>query len=195
MKLDVEYISNPMKGETANGDAVLIRHEHNIGLLAVIDGLGHGHLARDAAAIATEVLARVSLSEDVTSMVERIHVKLQGTRGAAALVCRIEAPPSPGAPLQIAGCGVGNVDIRCRESRLIIMVTPGILGGRAPRFRAFRGPLRENERVAIFTDGISPRFRLADMRQLSLAETCRAIFDQHHRAHDDATILVADLRN
>jgi phosphoserine phosphatase RsbX len=194
MKLDVEYISKPMKGETANGDAVVVRNEHGVGLLAVIDGLGHGHAAQHAAAAASDVLGGVSLSEDVISMLERVHLKLQGTRGAAALVCRIEAPPS-GAPLHMSGCGVGNVDIRCRESRLIIMINPGILGGRHPRFRAFRGPLQENERVAIFTDGISPRFRLADMRQLSPAETCRDIFQHHRRSHDDATILVADLRN
>src|SRR6266542_4741816 len=118
-------------------------------------------------------------------METRVNAKLQGTRGAAALVCRIDASPSPGGPLHIAGCGVGNVDIRCRESRLIIMITPGVLGGRTPRFRTFHGPLRDNERVAIFTDGISPRFRLADMRELSPAETCRTIFQQHRRSHDD----------
>jgi negative regulator of sigma-B (phosphoserine phosphatase) len=195
MKLDVEYISKPMRGETANGDAVVIRKETSAGLLAVIDGLGHGPRAEHAAAIAVDVLKSVALSHDVEHMVKEVHSSLRGTRGAAALVCRVQASGSQAGALQMTGCGVGNVEIRCRESRLIIMITPGVLGGRTPRFRTFHGPLRDNERVAIFTDGISPRFRLADMRELTLGETCRTIFTQHRRSHDDATILVADLRS
>jgi negative regulator of sigma-B (phosphoserine phosphatase) len=197
MKIATQHISVPRDGETDNGDAVVIRSEAEISLLAVIDGLGHGQGAALVAQTATNVLADVPLTDGVERVIHRLHETLKGTRGAAALVCLIR-PSRTGSSdglYELEGCSIGNVEMRCRVSSLAIVLTPGVLGGRIDRIRLFGGPLLDDERLAIFSDGISPRFSLRDLTSLSPIDACQTIFERHRRSHDDATILVADMVN
>src|ERR687894_561949 len=49
--------SRPRPGEVDNGDAYFVRRRTGATLLAVVDGLGHGHGAQEAARAALEVLS------------------------------------------------------------------------------------------------------------------------------------------
>ncbi|MEZ4307063.1 MAG: hypothetical protein R3F14_03330 [Polyangiaceae bacterium] len=49
MKVSTFHLSFPKVGETVSGDTAVIRIEDGVTLLAVVDALGHGHLAAPVA--------------------------------------------------------------------------------------------------------------------------------------------------
>src|SRR3954451_24297296 len=79
--LDVGAVMVPMTGIVDCGDG-WVRTEG--GVVAVIDGLGHGEPAARAARRAE--LAVLAGGDDPASVLEAIHVALRGTRGAVAAV-------------------------------------------------------------------------------------------------------------
>jgi negative regulator of sigma-B (phosphoserine phosphatase) len=186
MTAAVGWLSVPKAGETENGDLAVVRSEDGRTLLAVVDALGHGRHAAEVATAAAKYLEAAPLARGALHVMEGLHERLRATRGAAGMICIVSAN-------KVEGCGVGNVEMRCEHSRLPIVLTPGIVGGRLRNPRAFGGELRTHDRLVIFTDGVSSRFSLRDVRGLSPDDACRAILERGRRIHDDATVLVADV--
>lgn len=176
---------SPKTGERECGDAVLVRREGEAALLAVVDGLGHGKLAAQAASAACESLARWPLSDDLTAAMRGVHEALRGTRGAAAGVCLVR----PGALLC---CGVGNVEIRCIGVKAPILLSPGVLGARVQNFRICRAALPSDVRLVMFSDGISYRAQLDALRHLEPESFCDALMRDYRKTDDDASVLVCD---
>jgi negative regulator of sigma-B (phosphoserine phosphatase) len=179
-------MSLPRAGEKENGDVAVVRHDGARSLLAVVDALGHGPHAAHAARIAASYLLTQAFPSRVIDAIDGLHACLRGTRGAAAMVCIT----SPG---RLEACGVGNVELRCSRPRVPVVLTPGVMGGLLKQPKIFSSDLQPNDRIVIFSDGVSSRFSLNDVRDLSPEDACRTIFAQCRRAHDDATVLVADL--
>jgi phosphoserine phosphatase RsbX len=169
-----------------NGDAVVIREDGDGVLVAVVDALGHGPRAATVANAAVDEVTQATAGMALPTLVERVNRRLHGTRGAAALFCKLVAG-------SVEACSIGNVDMRCSAKTVPVVLTPGVLGHAAKAVRVFAGTVRCGDRIVIFTDGISARFGLAALRSIGRAEACRSILAQHRRAHDDATVLVADL--
>src|SRR5919206_1625244 len=72
--------SRPRPGEETNGDAYFVgRHDDEI-LLAVVDGLGHGRGAGEAAEAAVETLEQWQ-GEPLDELVWGVHESLRATRG------------------------------------------------------------------------------------------------------------------
>lgn len=188
MRLVASHLSIPKVGEEVNGDAVVVREDGAATLVAVIDALGHGPGAFAAAKVAVEELAVVALNRGVQYVIERVHDKLHGTRGAAAMVCLW-------AGQKLSGCSVGNVDMRILGSRIPIMLTPGILGSRVRSYRIFEGSLAPRDRLIIFSDGISSHLSVDETARLPREEACKSIMERHRRTHDDATVVVAEIVN
>lgn len=197
MRLDVQSLSLPKDGEIANGDAVVYRVEGDVALLAVIDALGHGPEAAEVARHAVDELGSAPLHDGVERLVLRLHERLQRSRGSAGLLCTIRPGPhsDTNGDYELEACSVGNVEMRVAPAKVSVMLTPGILGSRLTNLRIFRSPISLGERLAIFSDGVAPRFTLRDLTNLPALEACQKILEQHRRPHDDATILVADLRS
>ena len=87
---------------------------------------------------------------------------------------------------------MGNVELRTSSKGVPAVLSPGVLGAGVRQFRVFRGSLPHRSRLVLFSDGISSRFTLDDVRLLSPAEACGWLMANRARAHDDATALVAD---
>lgn len=186
MRLAVSHLVLPKEGEQRSGDAVFVRPSDDGGLFAVIDALGHGDKAAATADVALEVLAEMPADATVLAIIERLHVRLRGTRGAAAMICAVQAG-------KLTGCGVGNVDLASAGTRVPAIQSPGILGASLNRIRIFDACLAPGDRLALFSDGIAPRFDLSTFRGKSAEEVCRALMERNRRPHDDATVLIADL--
>jgi negative regulator of sigma-B (phosphoserine phosphatase) len=183
----VAHLSLPKDGERSNGDRVVFRQEPDgRTLLGVIDGLGHGPEAEQAALAAVEQLTRAPLDLTMGPLMEQVHASLRGTRGAAATLCLI-------ANGQLEACGVGNVEMRCTETDIPFVFSPGILGGRVRRFRVCTAKAAPATRLVFFSDGIHALGHLVELRKLSPADACKSIFHKHRRGEDDATVLIADL--
>lgn len=181
----VEQQSAPKDGETACGDVAIVRIDGDRTLLAVIDALGHGTTAAAVASKAQAWLEKASISDGIAPLVDGLHAELRGGRGACGLLCIL-------ADGWLEGCSVGNVDMRFSKARPPFVLTPGVFGQRIERARLFRTRPVPMERIVMFTDGISARFDLMRLESLSTTAACRAIFAEHRRPHDDATVLVAD---
>jgi negative regulator of sigma-B (phosphoserine phosphatase) len=187
VSVTVEWVSTPKDGEIENGDIAVVRRNEAGTLLAVIDALGHGPQAAAVSRTAAALIADSPFPDGPLTVIEALHERLRGTRGAAALVCVV-------AGNRLEACSVGDVDMRCWRTRIPVVLTPGIVGSQLRRPRVFGGDLLDDDRIVVFSDGVSARFSLGDARELSPADACRAIMKTHRRAHDDATMMVADFR-
>jgi len=115
-----------------------------------------------------------------------LHDKLRGTRGVAATLCVIRGT-------KVESCAVGNVQLSSANADIPLVLSSGVLGMRVPKYHVCSGSLRANARIALFSDGISSRVALQDVRKLAPEAACRQIFEQFRKKEDDATILIADI--
>jgi negative regulator of sigma-B (phosphoserine phosphatase) len=183
----VAHISLPKPGERVNGDAIVIcTGPKDRMLLAVIDGLGHGPIAAEASGAAVALLKAASLDQSVLMLMQGVHHALKGTRGAAATLCLLT-----GNKLEI--CAVGNVQLSCTNTSIPLVLSPGVLGMRVPRYRVCEAQLNKGARLALYSDGISSRFRAEETRHLAPGEACKLTIERYRKNEDDATILIADL--
>ncbi len=185
MMLDLGTVSRTMPGECACGDAFLIdRMDHSL-LVGVVDGLGHGEQAAEAAHAFTESVGqrpRASLE----SLMLAAHADIAGTRGAAAALLRINTPRG-----MIEFTGVGNIHLHAISDVPIRPIcVPGIVGHRLRKVRPFEFPLPSACLLAMCSDGIETRFELADYAELPSQEIADAILAEHGKNHDDATCVI-----
>jgi phosphoserine phosphatase RsbX len=183
---NVAHLSQPKTGEKVNGDAVLVRRDGDALMLAVVDGLGHGPIAAEAAQAAIASFEAQAFETSVLSMMQSAHDALRGTRGVAATLCVIRNRT-------VEACAVGNVQLSCSNADIPLVLSAGILGQRVQKYRVCQGQLQRSARIAVFTDGLSTRVSLLEVKGFAPDAACRALFDRHRRTEDDATILIADL--
>ena len=186
MTWQLDQTSLPRQGETENGDAVLAWTGAGVCVLAVVDALGHGPHAASAARAAIDELRQFDADAGLSTMMQRLHERLRGTRGAAAFVAKLDVE-------RIEACSVGNVEARSASGNLPVVLTPGVLGMRFKAPRIFRGTAKVGERLVVFTDGISSRFTTGVWREGPRDHLCKSIMAHYRRPHDDATVVVADL--
>lgn len=189
MKLTADFTTIPRDGEQENGDTAIVRHGDELSLVGVIDALGHGARAAEAAAAAMGWLEVATLENGLRGLIEGLHEALKGTRGAAAMLLLIDQRRG-----RLEGCGVGNVEVRGQGTRVPAVLTPGILGSSPlARLKVFETPLTGRGRIVIFSDGVSSRLSLDDLGGLAADEACRTLMDRYRRPSDDATVLVTDI--
>jgi anti-sigma regulatory factor (Ser/Thr protein kinase) len=189
---EVAVLARPCRGETVIGDdAAFLRRSDGL-LLAVADGLGHGPLAQEAAALAIATL-RGSSAISPRELLQLCHHAIARTRGAVMSVVYI---PDDGTELVQAG--VGNIACHLYRNRASTRLpsTPGVLGQARPgeRVAENRSPLRGRHVLVLYSDGLSSRLDLTDdaslLREPPLIIAHRLLID-HGRDHDDALVLVA----
>lgn len=171
-------------GERECGDAWAVREVDGATVIAVVDGLGHGTRAAEAALRASSALDAVESAEP-EAVVGELHRALAGTRGAAAMVCSLQ-----GALLR--GCGVGNVSLRALGTKIPVVWTPGVLGVEVRRLRGFEAWVSSPTRLALFSDGISSQMTIPPST-VSRADACDRVIEGWRHAFDDAAIVIVDL--
>jgi anti-sigma regulatory factor (Ser/Thr protein kinase) len=180
--------SRPISDRGPNGDAHLVKEWSEHTLLAVIDGLGHGHEAAVASRTATEyVLA--NHTRDVEQIITGLQVCLRATRGAAASLVRVD-----GRARRLALCGAGNIEARIiGEPAMHPTSMDGVLGLHLRKVRKFEYQYNSLRAVLLHSDGISSRFDLADYPLLykQPQEVAEQIMAKYGKANDDATLVIA----
>jgi len=181
----------PLKGHTESGDTHLVRHFAGGALAAVIDGLGHGSEAAQAAREALACLEQKP-AESVIVLLQQCHQHLQGA--PRSVVMTLASFNFEDKTLTCAG--VGNVDGYLvhsdRAAPWIEAVVPrrGLVGGRMPALRASSHALRPGDMLVLATDGIRPGFEAELKREGAPQEIADAILRQHSLGIDDALVLV-----
>jgi phosphoserine phosphatase RsbX len=183
--------TRPFDGALVSGDLEVVVYYPGGALVAVIDGLGHGPEAAQAAGVAAAVL-RQRAAEPVADLMGLCHEALRPTRGAVISLASFNAATST-----VTWLGVGNVaglllrhaprELPARED---LLLRPGVVGYRIPRLRPARHSVRRGDLVVLASDGIKTNFNrgLATGRPIDAIAT--GILHHYGRANDDALVLV-----
>ena len=182
--------SRPRPGEELNGDAYFVGSHDGETLLAVVDGLGHGHGAHEAASAAVEVLEQWR-GESLGELVPAVHDALRVTRGA--VMGAVVLDPAREA---FNYAGVGNIEVRVLGSAdppARPIPANGTLGARLPNVRVWPHRWTEGSTLVIASDGVSATWDAAAYPGLvarSPQLLAGVLLRDFGRNSDDATVLV-----
>jgi anti-sigma regulatory factor (Ser/Thr protein kinase) len=190
--LELGAVSVPAPNETVCGDGWAVVQGELGPSIIVIDGLGHGVLAHEAASVGLEICRR-NPGAPPAAMLEAMHRGMRATRGAAAAVAEI----NPSA-LNVRFAGIGNVacSVASTEGSRSIASMSGIVGHEARRVQEFAVSFPAGASLVMFSDGLTTRWRLDQypgLRPRHPALGAAVAFRDHTRGRDDATVLVARL--
>jgi anti-sigma regulatory factor (Ser/Thr protein kinase) len=186
---EVEGFSVAVQGETECGDDWTVTHSRDGSAVFIVDGLGHGHDAAQAADQALKAYTEFSQYPPLEVM-QAIQPRLRATRGAAAALAVIDAPNS-----LVRFCGIGNISgavIEGDQSRHMVSMN-GTLGHEGHRFREFTYPWSPDSLVVLHTDGLSARWDLSTyvgLQQRHPSLIAGVLYRDMSRARDDATCVV-----
>jgi Stage II sporulation protein E (SpoIIE) len=185
-------MTRPSAGFEENGDAYIIRRYGDRQLLAMIDGLGHGLGALQAARKAVAAI-EASATQPVERIIRSTHEALRPTRGAVLGLAAIDCPTGV-----IEYAGIGNTDIRVLGGRSPVRFISfnGTLGSRLERIKVFKEQLPKVATIIMSTDGISERWDAESypgLLGLHPQLLCAVVMRDHSRSNDDATILCGRL--
>jgi anti-sigma regulatory factor (Ser/Thr protein kinase)/serine/threonine protein phosphatase PrpC len=181
--------SRPRPGEESNGDAYFIGEHDGETLVAVIDGLGHGRGAQEAAQAALDTLGRWE-GETLDEVVRAVHDALRATRGAVMGAVVVDRERG-----SFTYAGVGNVEVRVLGSQEPTRPIPsnGTLGARLSQVRVWPHRWAEGTTLVLATDGLSTTWDINAYPGLlgkSPQLLAGVLMRDFSRNSDDATVLV-----
>jgi hypothetical protein len=184
----VGAVSVAVDGEIECGDTWSIAHLQGATALLVVDGLGHGVFAAQAAHAARSAFER-SPDQAPRELIDRLHRSLMGTRGAAAACARLMGTG------ELSYAGVGNIHgaILSGEGMRGLVSHNGTLGLRASRIQQFEYARPAGALLIMNSDGISSRWDLARRPGLLRCHPgviAALLYRDYVRRHDDATVVV-----
>jgi hypothetical protein len=189
MRLSHSQASKVLAGQSDIGDAAWLDEGGGKVLVAVIDGLGHGHEAAAAATACCEGL-QLARGQALGGHFARCHEYLRRTRGAAVSMACIDLELG-----SLSWAGVGNVEgyFLHGTARERLLLKSGIVGYNMPELRITELPAGPGDLLIFATDGIGPDFtRQLDLR-LDAADLAQSILQAHARGTDDALVWVGRL--
>ena len=177
----------PITGELECGDVYGAIRADGVITAVLCDGLGHGPLAAAAAmAGVTAVLAEPA--REPAALLERVHQRMSGTRGAAAGIVQIS-----GQVARFAGLGNIAASVLSGGRRKSMLSVPGIAGHQARTIRQFEYEVPPGAAVILHSDGLSSRWEAAALPGLDTRDPLliAAVLLAEAGIHrDDAGVLV-----
>jgi negative regulator of sigma-B (phosphoserine phosphatase) len=190
--LDWAFASRRYEGESESGDLHLVQASGSGVLVAMADGLGHGHEAAEAARIAMGIV-EAKAEEPLVSIMRACHEALMGTRGVVMSLVRFDPE------LSIASISVGNVegvvlraDFELRREWLVSQ--SGAVGHALPILRERSIPVTPGDVLVLATDGIRPTFPDHVRNGERPQDSADRILASCLKGNDDALVLVARYR-
>ena len=183
-------ISIPAEREEICGDAWEIVETPGAVRVMVVDGLGHGPFAAQAAREAVAVF-RSEAATGVASTLRLVDQALTKTRGAAGAI--VELCPAKG---YVTAAGVGNISMRLLkdgESRSF-GCDNGTLGAGVPRIHEFMHPWMHASLLVMHSDGVKTHWTLDDYPGLARRHpglVAGLLYRDCRRERDDVTVIVA----
>ncbi len=180
-----------LQGEELSGDGHVVRPHAEGVLVAVVDGLGHGHQAAHATRKAVETL-EAHAGESVIALMDRCHDALRSTRGAALSLASFSVRDSG-----MSWLGVGNVEgvlLRGRTTNRhrmeSLILRGGVVGIQVPALHGSLVQIHRGDMLIFATDGIRYGFEQGVLAASPVQQTADRILKSHTRGTDDALVLV-----
>jgi phosphoserine phosphatase RsbX len=179
------------EGEGRSGDLAVFAPSRRGGLVAVIDGLGHGDLAADAAEAAAAIL-HAHADDEPQALLARCHRELRRTRGAVMTLAWFDLPART-----MPGTGVDNVEARFvragdrpdapHDSPVIL---GGIVGYNLPQVRPGTIALEPGDAVVLATDGVQADYSTSLESGVAAQQLAERVLERHGKGTDDALVVV-----
>ena len=177
----------PADGEQDSGDACAVVDTDGTRTVLVVDGLGHGSLAAEAAGAAVRSF-RQAPDAPLPELIAAMHRALRRTRGAAVSVLRTGAEHAE-------YCGIGNISaLVCSYSGVAerLRSQPGVVGWNLPAPSVQRAALPPGSTAVVHSDGIDGRWSFSPgpfLLRLPPPLLAAALMFRHRRSRDDASVV------
>jgi anti-sigma regulatory factor (Ser/Thr protein kinase) len=176
-----------LEGEVECGDAWCLKHDADGFALFVVDGLGHGTFAAEAARVAVDAFASNPFAPPQEIMV-RANGLMSKTRGGAAACARLTGG-------KLSYSGVGNISgtLLSPGKSQGLLSHNGTLGMNQRRAQQFEYQRDAGALLVMHSDGLSARWDLknrGDLLGCHPAIVAGALYREHARGRDDATVVV-----
>lgn len=180
----------PVKGESVCGDAWSMKSTGESCLVMLVDGLGHGPQAAEAAQLAVTVF-QGSAQHRPGELLLTISKALGATRGAAVGIAEIALGQQ-----KIYYSGIGNISAAVfGEDKYFNLISHnGIVGMEPTLIREFEYTWPEIGFLVMHSDGLAPNWSLDQYPGLSQKHPtliAGALFRDYRIIRDDCCILVA----
>lgn len=193
--LEWAVATRPLPGEVMSGDAYVVSSDGDRVTMAVIDGLGHGPNAAEAANRAVQTIRGLP-GTGIEALFERCHQALGDSRGAAMTILQVGLTDGT-----MTWLGVGSVDAWILRRDLVGTVIAetalpvgGVVGHELPVLLPRTLELRRGDVIIMVTDGVSSSWLQAVQPGQAPPTTAQRILDDHSRSGDDALVLSARYR-
>ncbi|GAC1434221.1 MAG: anti-sigma regulatory factor [Terriglobales bacterium] len=189
-KIQTGAVSEPIRGEEVCGDGWGVRTFADSLVVMVVDGLGHGVLAAEAAQEAEKTLARSEQSSPY-EIIHAAHAALKKTRGAAIGIAKIQHQEG-----LLCFAGVGNISaaiVAPGVSRSLASHN-GILGHQMQRVQEFTYPWNAESTLVMHSDGLYTRWdleRYPGVWSKHPSLIAAVLHRDFYRGRDDVTVVVA----
>jgi len=193
-EFEVGAVCVPIPGELACGDAWGAALDAGGVTAIVADGLGHGPEAAKPSRRAVDAFAQAPLGE-LRGIVEKVHLELKATRGAAVCVVRWA-----GAEDTLRCAGAGNVAVRVVSGVFdrSMATQHGTAGLQIRRPEESALALPAHALVIVHSDGVATRWdtqHLLPVLERDPAVVAAVLLRHYSRKRDDATVVVVRRRN
>jgi len=180
--------SRPMNPTEANGDTFIITRWNDSALVGVIDGLGHGAAAHEAAMAAKQYVEN-HFDNDLRSIFAGTERACVGTRGVVMTLARFDWSAGT-----VTVGAVGNINAKVTaDNGPSIVQRRGVVGANGPNPRVSTTDWDPTETFVLFSDGVASHWQWSDFAgslDASATVIARDLLGQHGKDHDDATVLV-----
>jgi anti-sigma regulatory factor (Ser/Thr protein kinase) len=180
-------VNVPFEGEIESGDSWSLKADADGFALCVVDGLGHGTFAAEAARVAIDAFLLNPFVPPQETMV-RANGLMSKTRGGAVACARVVGNA-------VSYAGVGNISgalVSSGKSQGLVSHN-GTLGLHQRRTHQFEYQRDPGALLIMHSDGVSARWDIknrADLLNRHPAIIAGAIYRDHGRGRDDATVVV-----
>ena len=181
-----------LRSETVSGDSWAISLGDEAIAAMVVDGLGHGPQAHDAARAGTDAWLDDARAEPIAS-IAAMDAAMHGTRGGAVAVARYDRASD-----MLRYAGIGNIagSLNTPEGSRGLASHPGIVGVQARRSRPFDFLSAHGRLLILHSDGLQSRWNLLDYPGLVTrhpAVVTALLHRDFSRGRDDAIVLAIRL--
>jgi len=187
-------VTLPFPGEKVIGDGWGVRQFANCAIFMVVDGLGHGPLAAEAAREAERIVSVISEATP-NAILRDCHDALKKTRGAAMACAVVDWEQQV---LHYAGVGNIVAAVVSPEGSRSLPSNNGTLGHLVHNIHEFSYPWNTDSILIMHSDGVNTRWNLNDypgIQNKQPALIAGLLYRDFVRGRDDSTVLVAKNRS
>jgi anti-sigma regulatory factor (Ser/Thr protein kinase) len=192
--LQVAGMAIPYPGERLCGDGFAYQQTPDRTAILLVDGLGHGSLAAEAAEEAIAIFGKRA-EHPPAEILSYVHEGLRKTRGAVAAVAEI----FPGRKtLNYAGVGNTSASVLSQQSSRSLVSHSGTLGLATAKIQEFKMDWPDDGILIMHSDGLLTRWDLSTYSGLLARHPAvigAALLRDFRRQRDDASVVVVKASN